>query len=524
MQLSQTSGQEISVCLVEKAAEIGGHILSGAIFEPTALNELFPDWQERGAPLDNPVTEDLIYYMVNDTNRIKVPSYFVPADAHNEGNHAISLANLCRWLGEQAEALGVNIFPGFAAAEVLYDENGAVKGIATGDMGVSAEGEQKGTFTPGYELLAKYTIFAEGCRGHLGKQLINKFDLNADSGTPHYAIGLKELWTIDPAKHKPGKVMHSIGWPLNHLPGGTTGGSFLYHLPDNQVSLGLIVDLSYKNPHLSPYDEMQRWKHHPLIAEVLEGGERVSYGARAITKGGLQALPTLTVPGALLTGDDAGFLNVLKIKGSHTAMKSGMLAAEATFEELAAGHGHTEASSYQSRFENSWLFDELNRSRNVGPALHKFGVLGGSAHAFVDQFFGGNQPWTLSDPTPDHATLKPAAQSKVIDYPKPDGILSFDKLSSVFLSGTNHEEDQPCHLTLLDPELPIRENLPKYAEPAQRYCPAGVYEVIEEESGPRFQINAQNCVHCKTCDIKDPAQNITWVVPEGAGGPTYPNM
>ena len=524
IQLSEASGQEVSVCLVEKAAEIGGHILSGAILEPTALNELFPDWQERGAPLDNPVTEDLIYYMVNDTNRIKVPSYFVPSDSHNEGNHAISLGNLCRWLGEQAEAMGVNIFPGFTAAEVLYDDNDAVRGIATGDMGISAEGEQKGTFTPGYELLAKYTIFAEGCRGHLGKQLIRKFNLDANSGTPHYGIGLKELWSVDPAKHKAGKVMHTIGWPLNHLPGGTTGGSFLYHLPDNQVSLGLIVDLSYKNPHLSPYDEMQRWKHHPLIADVLEGGERISYGARALTKGGLQALPTLTVPGALLAGDDAGFLNVLKIKGSHTAMKSGMLAAEAAFDELAVGHGHTDASSYQSRFENSWLFDELNRSRNVGPALHKLGILGGSAHAFVDQFFLGNQPWTLSDPTPDHATLKPAADSKIIEYPKPDGVLSFDKLSSVFLSGTNHEEDQPCHLTLADPDLPIRDNLPMFAEPAQRYCPAGVYEVIEEESGPRFQINAQNCVHCKTCDIKDPAQNITWVVPEGAGGPTYPNM
>ena len=524
MQLSETSGQEISVCLVEKAPEIGGHILSGAVFEPTALNELFPNWKELGAPLDNPVTEDDVYYMVNDTNRIKFPSFAVPADLHNTGNYAISLGNLCRWLGEQAEALGVNIFPGFAAAEVLYDENGAVKGIATGDMGISAEGEQKGTFTPGYELLAKYTIFSEGCRGHLGKQLIKKFNLDESSGTPHYGIGLKELWTIDPEKHKPGKVLHSIGWPLNHLPGGTGGGSFLYHLPNNQVSLGLIVDLSYSNPHLSPYDEMQRWKHHPLIADVLEGGERVSYGARAIAKGGLQALPKLTIPGAALVGDDAGFCNSLKIKGSHTAMKSGMLAAEAISEELREGNAYTEPSSYQSKFENSWLYDELYSSRNVGPGLHKFGILLGGIHTIADQLIKGNAPWTLSDPTPDHATLKPAAESKVIDYPKPDGILSFDKLSSVFLSGTNHEEDQPCHLTLTDPEVPIRENLPKYAEPAQRYCPAGVYEVIEEESGPRFQINAQNCVHCKTCDIKDPAQNITWVVPEGAGGPTYPNM
>ena len=524
MQLGEKSGQELSVCLVEKGSEIGAHILSGAIFEPTALNELFPDWQERGAPLDNPVTEDLIYYMVNETNRIKVPSFLVPSDAHNEGNHAISLANLCRWLGEQAENMGVNIFPGFAASEILYDENGAVRGVATGDMGISKEGEQKGSYTPGYELLGKYTIFSEGCRGHLGKQLINKFELNADSGTQHYAIGIKELWTIDPAKHKPGKVMHSIGWPLNHMPGGATGGSFLYHLPDNQVSLGLIVDLSYKNPHLSPFDEMQRWKHHPLIADILEGGERVSYGARAISKGGLQALPKLTVPGALIAGDDAGFLNVLKIKGSHTAMKSGMLAAEAAFDELSEGHAQTEATSFQTRFENSWLFDELNRSRNVGPALHKLGVLGGSGYAFADQYFAGNQPWTLTDPTPDYATLKPAAASKAIDYPKPDGVLSFDKLSSVFLSNTNHEEDQPCHLTLKDADVPVRDNLPKYAEPAQRYCPAGVYEIVEETDGPRFQINAQNCVHCKTCDIKDPSQNITWVVHEGAGGPNYPNM
>ena len=524
MQLGEKSGQELSVCLVEKGSEIGAHILSGAIFEPTALNELFPDWQERGAPLDNPVTEDLIYYMVNETNRIKVPSFLVPSDAHNEGNHAISLANLCRWLGEQAENMGVNIFPGFAASEILYDENGAVRGVATGDMGISKEGEQKGSYTPGYELLGKYTIFSEGFRGHLCKQLINKFELNADSGTQHYAIGIKELWTIDPAKHKPGKVMHSIGWPLNHMPGGATGGSFLYHLPDNQVSLGLIVDLSYKNPHLSPFDEMQRWKHHPLIADILEGGERVSYGARAISKGGLQALPKLTVPGALIAGDDAGFLNVLKIKGSHTAMKSGMLAAEAAFDELSEGHAQTEATSFQTRFENSWLFDELNRSRNVGPALHKLGVLGGSGYAFADQYFAGNQPWTLTDPTPDYATLKPAAASKAIDYPKPDGVLSFDKLSSVFLSNTNHEEDQPCHLTLKDADVPVRDNLPKYAEPAQRYCPAGVYEIVEETDGPRFQINAQNCVHCKTCDIKDPSQNITWVVPEGAGGPNYPNM
>lgn len=524
MQLGEANGTEISVCLVEKGSEVGAHILSGALFEPRALAELFPDWQQMGAPLNNPVTEDLIYLLVNETNRIQVPGMFVPTAAHNAGNHAISLGNLCRWLGEQAEAMGVNVFPGFAASEILYDENGAVRGIATGDMGVGADGQPKGTFAPGYELLAKYTIFAEGCRGHLGKQLIDRFDLDAQSGTQHYGIGLKELWSIDPAKHKPGKVLHTIGWPLGLGPSGATGGSFLYHLEDNQVSLGLIIDLSYKNPHLSPFDEMQRWKHHPLVADVLAGGERISYGARAIIKGGLQALPKLTVPGGVLAGDDAGFLNVLKIKGSHTAMKSGMLAAEAVYEELHAGQAYTEPTSFQSKFENSWLHEELNQSRNVAPALHKFGMLGGSMHAFVDQYFKGKQAWTLSDPTPDHATLKPASKSKRIDYPKPDGVISFDKLSSVFLSNTNHEEDQPCHLTLADAELPIRENLPQFDEPAQRYCPAGVYEVIEEDGAPRFQINAQNCVHCKTCDIKDPAQNITWVVPEGTGGPNYPNM
>lgn len=524
MQLAEEKGQELSVCLVEKGSEIGAHILSGAIMEPTALNELFPDWAAMGAPLNNPVTQDLIYYMVNGTNRIKVPAFLVPKDSHNPGNHAISLGNFCRWLGEQAEGMGVNIFPGFAASEILYNDEGAVAGVATGDMGVGADGERKGSYTPGYELRARYTIFAEGCRGNLGKQLISKFDLADDSAPQHYGIGLKELWTIDAAKAKPGKVLHSVGWPLGHFPGSTTGGSFLYHLPDNQVSLGLIVDLSYANPHLSPFDEFQRWKHHPEIAQVLEGGERVSYGARAIVKGGLPALPKLTAPGALLVGDDAGFLNPLKIKGSHTAMKSGMLAAEAVFAECEQAHSHTQASSYAERFESSWLYDELNRSRNTGPALHKLGVLLGSAHAFVDQFFKGSQPWTLKDSTPDHATLKSASDAKKIEYPKPDGKISFDKLSSVFLSNTNHEEDQLCHLTLADAALPIRDNLPQYDEPAQRYCPAGVYEVIEEESGPKFQINAQNCVHCKTCDIKDPAQNITWVVPEGAGGPNYPNM
>ena len=524
MQLGADNGQELSVCLVEKAAEIGGHILSGASFEPTALNELFPDWKEMGAPLDNPVTEDLAYVMPNKKSSIRIPGFLIPKAGHNHGNYALSLGNFCRWLGEQAESLGVMLFPGFAASEILYNEDEAVVGVATGDMGVSRAGEQKGSFTPGYELRGKYTIFAEGCRGHLGKQLIKKYELDKDSGTQHYGIGLKELWSVAPEKHVPGKVIHAIGWPLGLMPGEATGGTFLYHLPDNQVSLGLIADLSYSNPHLSPYDEMQRWKHHPLIADVLEGGERVSYGARALVKGGFQALPKLTVPGGLLVGDDAGFLNFLKIKGSHTAMKSGMLAAEAVFQELQDGNEYTEAASYQALFEKSWLFKELKSSRNIGPIMHKLGMFLGVVYTFVDQLFRGRLPWTFQDPTPDYATLKPANECEKIDYPKPDGVLSFDKLSSVFLSGTNHEEDQPCHLTLVDPDIPINENLPKFDEPAQRYCPAGVYEIVQEESGPRFQINAQNCVHCKTCDIKDPSQNINWVVPEGAGGPTYPNM
>ena len=523
MQLAGEAGKELSVCLVEKGSEIGAHILSGAVFEPTALNELFPDWRERGAPLNNPVTADKAYYLPNAKAAIRVPGFLVPKDTHNQGNHAISLGNLCRWLGEQAEAYGVNVFPGFAAAEVLYDGRGRVKGVATGDMGVSAAGERKGAFEPGYELLARYTLFAEGCRGHLGKQLIGKFELDAESATQHYAIGLKELWDVEPQRHRPGEVVHGVGWPLGHLPGAATGGSFLYHLENNQVALGLIVDLAYRNPHLSPFDEFQRWKHHPLAAKVLQGGTRVAYGARAIVKGGLPALPKTVFPGGALIGDDAGFLNVLKIKGSHTAMKSGMLAAEAAAEALFAG-GSSELDEFPRKFRASWLHQELQRSRNVAPGLHRFGMLAGSAHALVDSWLKGAAPYTLQDPTPDHATLLPASRAKRIAYPKPDGALSFDKLSSVFLSNTNHEEDQPCHLQLADADVPIGRNLPEHDEPAQRYCPAGVYEVLRENGRPRFQINAQNCVHCKTCDIKDPAQNITWVVPEGAGGPNYPNM
>ncbi len=525
MQRSQKTGHEISVCVIEKGSEIGAHILSGAVLEPRALNELFPDWRERGAPLNTPVTEDDVYYLVNDTNGIKVPSWLVPSATHNHGNYALSLGNLCRWLGEQAEALGVNLFPGFAGSEILYNDDGSVRGVATGDMGVAADGSHKPTYQPGYELLGKYTIFAEGCRGNLGKQLIRKFHLADESATQHYAIGLKELWDLDPEKHVPGKVIHAMGWPCNHLPGGFSGG-FLYHLENNQAVVGLIVDLGYKNPHLSPFDEFQRFKHHPQIAKYLIGGKRVSYGARAIIKGGLPALPKLVVPGGLLVGDDAGFLNMLKIKGSHTAMKSGMLAADAVFNALASGAaGGTTLDSYPEMFKNSWLYNELYEARNAGPAIHKFGTLFGSAFTWIDQtFMRGHAPFTIPDPTPDYATLMKASEAKPIDYPKPDNVLSFDKLSSVFLSNTNHEEDQPCHLVLKDPTIPIAKNLPEYDEPAQRYCPAGVYEVVEDSGKPRFQINAQNCVHCKTCDIKDPAQNINWVVPEGTGGPNYPNM
>ncbi len=525
MQLAEKAGEELSVCLVEKGSEVGAHILSGAVVDPRALDELFPDWAERGAPLHNPVTDDEVYWLPTADNKVRIPGFLVPKDTHNDGNHAVSLGNLCRWLGEQAEAMGVNLFPGFAAAEILYDDNGAVNGVATGDLGISRSGEKKGSYTPGYELRAKYTMFAEGCRGHLGKQLMAKFNLEKDSATQHYAIGLKELWDVEPDKHVPGKVVHSIGWPLSSGR-GSTGGAFMYHLENQQVVIGIIVDLSYVNPYLSPFHELQRLKLHPLYRSTFEGGKRVSYGARAIVKGGLPALPELTVPGAVLIGDDAGFLNFLKIKGSHTAMKSGMLAAEAVHAKLAANpEGGEAVPEYAEKFESSWLHAELKRARNAGPAMHKFGMLGGAAFTWVDQtLFGGKLPFTLKDPVPDHATLAPAEKSKPIDYPKPDGQLTFDKLSSVFLSNTNHEEDQPVHLVLSDPDIPIKHNLPKYAEPAQRYCPAAVYEVVEENGESRFQINAQNCVHCKTCDIKDPAQNITWVVPEGGGGPTYPNM
>lgn len=524
-QLSEQTGKDISVCVVEKGSEVGAHILSGAVFEPTALNELFPDWKEKGAPLDVQVSGDDIYYMTSPTGGIPVPGFMAPKTFHNDGNYIISLGNLCRWLAEQAEALGADIYPGFAAAEVLYDDDGKVKGIATGDMGVAADGSQKGSYTQGMELHAKYTLFSEGCRGHLGKQIIEKFGLDEGKDPQHYGLGIKEMWKIDPAKHKLGTVFHSTGWPLTES--GSYGGGFVYHIEDDQIALGLITDLSYKNPHVSPFDEFQRFKTHPKVKAVLEGGERTSYGARAIVKGGLQSLPKMSFPGGLLIGCDAGTLNFAKIKGSHTAMKSGMIAAEVVHSALAEQEkSGQELTEYGKAFENSWLHKELNMQRNFGPAQHKWGNLIGSAYAFIDiNIFNGGLPWTFSDPTADHAQLKPASECKKIAYPKPDGKLTFDRLSSVFLSNTNHEEDQPCHLTLKNSTIPIKHNLPIFDEPAQRYCPAGVYEVIEDEAGDKhFQINGQNCVHCKTCDIKDPMQNIVWVTPEGLGGPNYPNM
>jgi electron-transferring-flavoprotein dehydrogenase len=523
-QIARETGQEISIVVVEKGSEVGAHILSGAVLEPRALNELFPNWKELGAPVNVAVKEDEIFYMTNAEKAIKVPGLFVPKTMHNEGNYIISLGNLCRWLAQQAEGLGIEIFPGFAASEVLFNEDGSVKGIATGDFGIGHNGEKKDSYTPGMELHAKYTIFSEGCRGHLGKQLMEKYNLREGVDPQHYGIGIKELWEIDPAKHREGLVMHSAGWPLTES--GSLGGAFLYHLDNNQVTLGLITDLCYSNPHVSPFDEMQRWKNHPEVRKYLEGGKRLSYGARAIAKGGLQSLPKMTFPGGMLVGCNAGTLNFAKIKGTHTAMKSGMMAAEVIAEALKAGRGNDELVEYKGVFEKSWVYQELYTQRNFGPYQHKFGNFIGSGLAVLDlNFLGGKMPFTLNDPTPDHATLKPAAECKKIDYPKPDGKITFNKLDSVFLSSTNHEEDQPCHLTLKDPAIPIQVNLPKWDEPAQRYCPAGVYEVLENADGSkRFQINAQNCVHCKTCDIKDPSQNINWVVPEGTGGPNYPNM
>jgi electron-transferring-flavoprotein dehydrogenase len=521
MQLAGEADVELNVCLVEKASEIGAHILSGAVFEPRPLDELFPDWRAQQAPVDVQVKRDEIFYLTGASGSWQVPELFVPRPARNEGNYVISLGKLCQWLGEQAEALGVNVFPGFAAAEVLYEGNRVV-GVATGDMGRDAEGQPKPGFEPGYELRGKYTIFAEGCHGSLGKHLMSHFDLRADCDPQHYGIGLKEIWTVAPEKHEEGLVMHSLGWPLD---GRTEGGGFLYHAKDNQVYLGLIVALNYRNPHLSPFDEFQRWKHHPRVRRFLEGGQRISYGARAVNKGGLQSLPKLVFPGGLLAGCEAGFLNGVKIKGSHTAMKTGMLAAESVFEALRDDSPDV-IEAYETRVRGSWVYEELHRARNFGPAQKKFGTFLGAGFTWLDQtIFGGRLPFTLRSRVADHEGLQQVGEARPIDYPRPDGEISFDKLSSVFLSSTNHEEDQPCHLQLKDPAVPIRDNLPQYDEPAQRYCPAGVYEVVDDGSGgQRFQINAQNCVHCKTCDIKDPAQNIEWVVPEGGGGPNYTGM
>ena len=523
-QLAQQRQQELSVCVLEKGSEIGAHILSGAVFESRALDELLPDWQARGAPLDTPVSEDKVMLFTGPDKAIRVPTLLAPRTMHNEGNYIVSLGNLCRWLGKQAEEAGVDLFAGYPAAELLIGYSGQVEGVISGDMGRGKDGEEKPGFEPGIELRGRYTLFAEGCRGHLGKQLIERYRLDDACDPQHYGLGIKELWQVSPEKHKPGLVPHGAGWPLSE--GGAGGGSFLYHAADGQVVLGLIVDLNYTNPFLSPFEEFQRFKQHPEIRQVLEGGKRVSYGARAIAKGGLNALPRQHFPGGLLLGCDAGTLNFAKIKGTHTAMKSGMLAAETVFEALAgAAPTDRDLKSYADAVRHSWLHDELYRSRNFGPALHRFGLMGGGTFNFIDQnLFRGKMPLTLHDRTADHSALKPAAACKPIAYPKPDGVISFDRLSSVFVANASHEEDQPCHLILGDPEAAITTHLARYDAPEQRYCPAGVYEVLREGGEPRLQINAANCLHCKTCDIKDPTGNITWHTPEGGGGPNYPNM
>ena len=522
-QLAQQQEQEISICVVEKGSEVGAHILSGAVFETSALDELLPDWQSMGSPLTTEVKEDVFYYYTSGKSAFKIPNLFLPAPVHNDGNYIVSMGNVCRLLAEQAENMGIEVYPGFAAAEVLFNDDGSVKGVATGDMGISAEGEQKDSYMPGMELHAKYTLFAEGCRGHLGKQLIAHFGLDEGKDPQHYGIGIKEVWQIKPELHEEGKVIHGLGWPLAES--GSSGGAFMYHAENNEVYIGLITDLNYSNPHVSPFEEFQRWKTHPKTAQYLEGAERLAYGARALAKGGLNSLPKMNFPGGLIIGCDAGTLNAVKIKGNHTAMKSGILAAEEVAAALMSDSPAADLTNFEARISASWLGKELKSSRNFAGYMHTFGALIGSAAVWFDQtIMRGNMPFTLRDRKPDHACLKPAAESKKIDYPKPDNVLTFDRLSSVFLSNTNHEEDQPCHLQLMDTSVPIQVNLPMYDEPAQRYCPAGVYEVITDGDEPRFQINAQNCVHCKTCDIKDPSQNIRWVTPEGLGGPNYPNM
>ena len=520
-QLCAEHGSDLSICVVEKGSEVGAHILSGAVLEPRSLEELFPDWKDRGAPLHTPAREDRLFFLTRG-GALRLPT---PPQMHNDGNWIVSLGNVCRWLGEQAEALDVSIFPGFPASEVLYHEDGSVKGVATQDMGVGRDGEPKGSFEPGVELHARMTVFAEGCRGHLTKSLFERYDLRAGADPQTYGIGIKELWEVDPARHEQGLVVHTMGWPLDR---STYGGSFLYHLEYNQVAVGFVVGLDYANPHLSPFEEFQRYKTHPKIRPTFEGGRRIAYGARAISEGGIQSIPKITFPGGVLVGDTAGFLNVPKIKGTHTAMKSGMIAAEAIFDALRAGSDVSSAVSeitdYRTRLEKSWLWDELHRVRNLRPSF-RWGFWGGLFYSGFDTYvLRGKAPWTLHH-HPDHAALKKASECPRIEYPKPDGEVSFDRNSSVFLSNTNHEEDQPVHLTLKDDSVPIAINLAEYDAPEQRYCPAGVYEIVHEgEDAPRLQINAQNCVHCKTCDIKDPSQNIHWVTPEGGGGPNYPNM
>ncbi len=525
-QLANAAGSEIGVCVLEKGSEVGAHILSGAVIDPKALDELLPEWRDQGCPLAQVPVTDNQHWLLSKMGKWAIPHFITPKFMHNEGTYTGSLGSLCRWLAEQAEGLGVEIFPGFAAAEILYNDDGSVKGVATGDMGVARDGTHKPDYQPGLELHARYTLFGEGVRGHLSKQIQRQFNLCEGVEPQIYGLGVKELWDIDPALHEPGRVIHTQGWPLNET-AGSNGGGFLYHQANGQVALGFVTWLNYSNPYLSPFQEMQRWKTHPAIAEILKGGKRVSYGARAISDGGLQSIPKLVFPGGALIGDSAGFLNVPRIKGTHGAMKSGMMAAEAAFSAVAADRSGDELTAYPEAFEASWLYKELSVVRNVVPLVKKFGDLVGSGLANVTMFlesWGVKMPFTLGH-KPDHESLWRKDLVQPIDYPKPDGVLTFDRLSSVFLSNTNHEEDQPVHLTLKDPDIPVEYDLPMYDEPAQRYCPAGVYEIVGEDEGdPKFVINAQNCVHCKTCDIKDPTQNINWVVPEGGGGPNYPNM
>jgi electron-transferring-flavoprotein dehydrogenase len=519
-QLAAIQGRDISVCILEKGSEIGAHILSGAVMDPRALTELLPDWQQRGAPLNTPVSEDQFLFLTEHKS-YRLPNWVLPACFKNEGNYIISLAHLTRWLGEQAEALGVDVFPGFAAAEVLYNEQGAVRGVATGSMGITKSGEPSAHFQLGMELHAKYTLFAEGARGHLGKELMQRFDLNRNCDPQSYGLGIKELWEVRPEEHHPGLVVHTAGWPLDAQ---TYGGSFLYHFGSNLVAVGLVVGLSYKNPYLSPFEEFQRYKLHPDIRPTFEGAKRIEYGARVIAAGGLNSLPQTVFPGGALIGCDAGYLNASRIKGSHAAIKTGMLAAEAAVNAIADNRTHDILSAYPSAFENSWLHTELQQARNFKSWMSKGLYLGTLMVGIEQKVFGGNAPWTIHNRRADHEYLEPAAQHQPIDYPKPDGKITFDRLSSVFISNTNHAEDQPAHLTLKDASVPVQVNLKTYAGPEQRYCPAGVYEYVEHNGEPQLQINAQNCVHCKSCDIKDPTQNIIWITPEGGGGPNYSSM